>query len=693
MISGRRRSWYWLAFGALLAALWIAGCSAHKDKGSEPTESGGSQASGGVENRGGSESSSGGAAMGGNAATGGDANPSGGDGDGAGAGGELGGAGAPDLGDGSGLPNAPSGSWTYLVYFLADNNLEPFALQDLEELMAVGSGGNVTILAEIDRALGESSAPIGGLPNFTSTKRVRVEAGKLTELEDLGEQNLGSEQTFREFLEWGIAFAPSEHYAVVLWDHGGAWPRYGADDSARGDGLTLPELAHGIDSAAKSTGLLGPLDVVGFDACLMGTWEVAASLAGRARYLLASEEVEPGHGWDHRSVAVLKNGASALEFGQAISAGYKAQAQERGDLARITLALTDLSKVPALSRAIANFAQALVSPIETHAPLIGRARAGIPTFGEIPGGPSTGMVDLLELVSALAPLDSSLAEPIAELEAALTAAVVAKVSGPAFADAGGLSLFFPMLASGYDAEYANVSAAGSWRTFLSAYYGAAGSLGQSPEFTNPNKVADVTLIANGLRISGQLRAGTFDNLAATTFDFGVVAEDDSIYLLGEEPANVDARGLVVKDWDQTALQVVQGSSSDYAYYVLELLDNGLVSLSVPLDYDDGSSQEFVLLQLVFQADGTLVSSSYYSETSGSWAELVPQPGSTFYTLIPTQTASASDVSWQPQAQPFDTTLGLDLQFTPLSSGVKVLLELSATDYSDRGDAVLKIGAL
>ncbi|HET9931639.1 MAG TPA: clostripain-related cysteine peptidase, partial [Polyangiaceae bacterium] len=289
MSIGLRRLRTWFGLCSLGAALWVSACSGKKDMDADAsggTDSGGSTSAGGVTNKGGvtgkgGATAEGGETTGGTLTSGGAVSEAGAGAAPAegGAGGVLGVGGAPELGDGSGLPNAPAGSWTYLVYMLADNNLEPFGLDDMKELMSVGSGGNVTILAEIDRAVGESSAPIGGLPNFTSTKRVRVDAGKLTELEDLGEQNLGSAQTFQAFLEWGLTASPSEHYAVILWDHGGAWPRYGADDSAQGDGLTLPELTRGIDAAAKSTGLLGPIDVLGFDACLMGTWEVAASFA------------------------------------------------------------------------------------------------------------------------------------------------------------------------------------------------------------------------------------------------------------------------------------------------------------------------------------------------------------------------------------------------------------------------------
>jgi hypothetical protein len=480
----------------------------------------------------------------------------------------------------------------------------------------------------------------------------------------------------------------------VLWDHGGAWPQFGADDSANGDGLTLLELTQGIDAAAQSSSLLGPLDLIGFDACLMGTWEVAASLAGRARYLLASEEVEPGHGWDHREVAALKTGATALALGQALVSGYRAQAVAEKDDARVTLALTDLSQIAQLSRALSVLAGELGGThLATRASVVGRARAEVPTFGSIPGGPSTGMIDIAQFVSELVALDTGLAASVTGVKKALALAVVNQISGAAYPDVGGLSLYFPQLASGYDPDYTSVTAAATWRGFLSQFYAAAGALSESPEFTNPDHEALVTDLGTELQVEGQLRAGTFDNLAEATFSFGVVDQAQTLYLLGEQPASVTATGLVSSTWDKSVLGLVQGAVEDYAYYSFEVADSGLLSLSVPLDYDDGSSEEFVLLQLVFEADGTLVSNKYYAEASGSWAELVPLAGSTFQTLVPTVAAGASDATWEPQPQLFDASQGLDLKFIALSAGVSVVVQLTATDYADQGDSVVRVGTL
>jgi hypothetical protein len=42
--------------------------------------------------------------------------------------------------------------WTVMVYMAADNNLEPAALMDLNEMEGVGSSSNVNIVAEVDRS-------------------------------------------------------------------------------------------------------------------------------------------------------------------------------------------------------------------------------------------------------------------------------------------------------------------------------------------------------------------------------------------------------------------------------------------------------------------------------------------------------------------------------------------------------------
>ncbi len=108
---------------------------------------------------------------------------------------------------------------------IADNDLEPYALLDLQEMMRVGSGSNFTIVTEIDRAVGYSSdAGVGGsAPIGPTVKRLRVDPGKLTELDDLGELDMGDPKNLSDFLTWGLTSYKADNVAVVFWDHGSAW--------------------------------------------------------------------------------------------------------------------------------------------------------------------------------------------------------------------------------------------------------------------------------------------------------------------------------------------------------------------------------------------------------------------------------------------------------------------------------------
>lgn len=600
-------------------------------------------------------------------------------------------------GEGSGVPGAEPGTWTYLVYMLADNDLEPFALQDLEELMEVGSGGKLTILVQVDRAVGEATGAIGGLGDFTGAKRVRVERDRLVELSDLGEVNMGESETLAEFVAWGVATAPAEHYALVFWDHGAAWPQFGADFSHRNDGLTLPELQRGLDAGIAATDLLGPLDLVGFDACLMATWEIGVALRGRARYLLASEEVEPGHGWDHRAIALLRQGAEPEALGRALLDGYADQAREAGTFAGVTLSLTDVRAVSRVTAAIEGLTAAVTTNgIREQAPFIGRSRARAPTFGSIPGAESSQMTDLLLFVEGLADLEPAFDEQAAQVRAALERAVIDQVAGVAYQGVGGLSIYLPPTRQRYSSTYDALDGVGPWREFLKSFYGAATTIGDGPKFTHPDGVADVRVVGDELIVSGQLAPGSFEDLVDAIFEFGLYVEDATdatFYFLGETPANVSATGEVVASWDGQALMVLQDGLEEYAFYALHQPTPDVLSLSIPFGYIEDGALTSVVLLLSFDADGDLLSHAFYAPTDGAWAELVPAAGSSLVTLVPVVVASRGELEWQPQATEFDATLGLDLEFTPLPSGLDFFVRLLAIDFADQQDDVMAVGTL
>ena len=65
------------------------------------------------------------------------------------------------------------------------------------------------------------------------------------------------------------------------------------------------------------------LEMIGFDACLMSSVEVASLLSNYAKYMVASQEVEPGYGWDYRFLGDLKSNTSTVDFGMLVVDYYE----------------------------------------------------------------------------------------------------------------------------------------------------------------------------------------------------------------------------------------------------------------------------------------------------------------------------------------------------------------------------------
>ena len=79
-----------------------------------------------------------------------------------------------------------------------------------------------------------------------------------------------------------------------MWDHGGgSVSGFGYDENNpdEEDTLTLKEIKKALKNIDEK------LEFIGFDACLMSNFELAYTIKDKAKYLIASEETEPGTGW------------------------------------------------------------------------------------------------------------------------------------------------------------------------------------------------------------------------------------------------------------------------------------------------------------------------------------------------------------------------------------------------------------
>lgn len=593
-------------------------------------------------------------------------------------------------GGGSSSP-APVGAkgWTILVYMTGDNNLEEDAMRDLKEMASVGSGSDLRFVVQADRAVGQYTGGLLNLGDWTSTKRLLVKQGQLQELADLGEVNMGLASSLAEFVNWGVKNYPGERYMLVFWDHGGGWKGFGWDDShpATGgepDHLSLDRIVGGVSQGLVGTGL-AKFDIIGFDACLMATLEVAESIKPYGSYLLASEEVEPGHGWDW--AAFGGGGLLAPEaLGKKVADGFVAQAQSApwNDAADVTLSLVDLSKLGPIQAALSTLATTY-GTAATIAPVLNQVASGRQRAIEYGANPDPAqaysLVDMVDLFSGMSGVSGT-----AAVKTAVAGAVVYQVSGVAKAGSNGLSIYFPPDSTLYKTAYDSLPGMGSWRTFLAALYGS-GAAQVAPAFSSGSFNAAPT----GLTLTGLVTAGTEGAVSKAYLAYGFPDGTGGAYLLGDTPASLTG-GTVTGTWDWSALRVVQGSYQEYGYLSLEEVSATLGSASIPLAYDEpgAPSLQLAFWRIVFDTSGTIVSNNVFLYSGGGVGELTAAPGSRLRALVAHMASLGTwSSTWVLSAASgsagFDATQPLDLDLPTLPTGTSYAALLRIENAGREGD--------
>jgi len=380
-----------------------------------------------------------------------------------------------------GLFNAPAieattpiAPYTILVYMVG-SDLESgsgAASNDLIEMAAVGSTKNVNVLVETG---GSKKWNIAMISNKVNQRwLVQKEDLKLVK-NDLGNRSMGKQSTFQDFLTWGVKNYPAKKYAVILWDHGSGAQGFGYDENNLGDpSLTINEIKGALKAATAVS--KQKFELVGFDACLMGNIETATGLKDYASYMVASEELEPGHGWDYTSALQAlnkKSTATGAEFGKAIADGYKNQATVEGTVSQITLSVVNLAKVNEVNTALEKFIKKASNDIKDPERIIAvsKARSKSEDYGDAGAhGGSTDMADIYDIANNL---KSTYPTEANELMKSIKACITYKVTSDAKPNANGLSVYFPCKdKDNFKAtlkEYQNTGYTKSYQQFLATY--------------------------------------------------------------------------------------------------------------------------------------------------------------------------------------------------------------------------------
>lgn len=342
------------------------------------------------------------------------------------------------------------GTWTVCVY-LCGSNLESkqsWATKALDNMCRPIIPRNANVVIQTGGALTWHDDDVA------NGKRFIVSKHRLQEVGDVGDVNMGQTATLADFLTFCETKYPAEHTMVVLWDHGGGPLRGACYDEVYGfDALTFDEL-----DEALSAGIAGrggeAYDIIGFDACLMASLEIASLLEDKADLLVASEEIEAGAGWDYAApVRLLRRSPKPLDVARAICDGYYKKCNKRGKGDTATLSVIDLSKTSKVESALDAAIRKLQSTKESETQVLGHFAFGA-RYAEAFGGETkdegrSNLVDIKGLAQGCASGAEDDGAVWNALVDAVDDAVVYQRCGAMTSDAGGISLWYPLA---FDAE-------------------------------------------------------------------------------------------------------------------------------------------------------------------------------------------------------------------------------------------------
>ena len=217
------------------------------------------------------------------------------------------------------------GQWTIMIYMSGDNNLGvdmSYALTNIRQA-AEARGQKVNLMVYYDGNsldvptlycdFTDFSNPIY-VPAFTVRKRY-THVGRRFE-DTFENQNAAEMYSILNFIDWCVNTEKrgraADHYGIIFSGHGFGFQSISfLKDESSDYYLTIRKFRASLEKIRDE--ILGqPIDLIGFDCCVMGMLEIGYEIQECARVMIASEGSIPNAGWTYGRIlgGLVSSGAS-----------------------------------------------------------------------------------------------------------------------------------------------------------------------------------------------------------------------------------------------------------------------------------------------------------------------------------------------------------------------------------------------
>ena len=345
-----------------------------------------------------------------------------------------------------GLPAAYADTPTMtILMYMCGTDLQSDCVNDLYEMCAAEIPDNVTVVVQAGGASQWDDSRL----RANRINRFTIVDYDFSDVTVCAWQNMGTQDTLEDYLNWAVSTYPADRYMLVFWNHGGG-SNSGVcfDETADYDGLTI----HEINDALYNFTEANPgfhLDVIGFDACLMATYETAAHMQYYADFMVASEELEPGLGWNYAWLDALGENPAldAQGIGVAIADAYMEACLDENPDDYLSMSVLYLPAMEYLVSTMETYAAYLSQALDAgQLSTFSRARQRMYAFGDF-NDATSDMVDMMALIDGTRTIAPQTADV---LQTAYERVVRYNVGTRKFDYLTGMSVYFP--SGSYDGD-------------------------------------------------------------------------------------------------------------------------------------------------------------------------------------------------------------------------------------------------
>ena len=333
---------------------------------------------------------------------------------------------------------SPKGKRTIMIYMIGSDLESKYlaATKDINEIIDASINyDDINILIYTG---GAKKWHIDGIPSDKHAL-FEVNSNGLEKIEEFDVQtNMLDYENLTYLLKYGYENYETEFYDLIFWDHGaGPIYGYGYDEYYKIDTMSLEEIKKGLDSSPFNS--KNKLELIGFDACLMSSVEIASVMSNYSDYMVASQEFEPGNGWDYGFLSHINKKTSTVDFGKEIVDYFDNYYSSKEYIKGYSLSLLRLNKVDNLNSSISDLFTNLDSNLTVSFPTISRSRSVSKSFGRLSS--EKYYYDLVDLVDFASKLPKEYEEYTNNLKSSVSDLVIYQKTD--LVDVNGVSIYFP----------------------------------------------------------------------------------------------------------------------------------------------------------------------------------------------------------------------------------------------------------